>query len=86
VSSFRAWQEPTDDGAVEVIRILSIFPIERGFLITLRGHFTDKKDTFGHQEITFFSSFQQANEIAHTLLTHIRGKLQPLPEEFNDLE
>lgn len=78
MSSYRAWQEAqSDKDKYEEHRILSIFPIDRGFLITLRNHFSDRKipdDTFGHEEVTFFASFEQANDIAHTLLSHIRSK------------
>lgn len=80
MTSYRAWREAkSDKDKYEEHRFLSVFPIDRGFLITLRNHFSDGTkpgDTFGHEESTFFASFEQANEIAHTLLTHIRSKFQ----------
>jgi hypothetical protein len=78
MTSYRAWQEAhSDSDKYEEHRVISIFPIDRGFLITLRDHYSDREkpsETFGHAEVTFFASFEQANEIAHTLLTHIRSK------------
>ena len=80
MTSFRAWQEIVDNDRFEEIRILSVFPIERGFLITVRGKFADKDDpmvTFGHQEATFFASFEQANEMAHVMLSHVWSRRRP---------
>jgi hypothetical protein len=76
--SFQAWQESKNNrDRFTESRVLSIFPIERGFLITLRSHFADKKspgDTFSHDEVTFFATLEQGNQIAHVLLSHVNGR------------
>ncbi len=80
MNSFRAWQEIVDSDKFEETRIVSVFPIERGFLITMRCKFANKDDpmeTFGHQEATFFANFEQANEIAHVMLSHVWARRRP---------
>ena len=82
MNSFRAWQEVTDNDhdPYDEVRVLTVFPIERGFLITARTKFVNKDDpmvTFGHQEVTFFASFEQANEIAHVMLSHVWARRRP---------
>ena len=81
---FRSWQEHViGDDRFEEDRAFSVFPVERGFLVTIRSKFKDRQDpmdTFGHQEITFFVNFEQANDIAHVLLAHVWGqRLRPDP-------
>ena len=77
MTSYRAWMETTE-GPYDETRVISVFPIGRGFLITTRNFFREKNkpESFGHNETTFFASFEDAEEIAEFILAHVRAKKQ----------
>lgn len=78
MSSYRSWQEQgAADDKFHETHILTVFPLDKGFLVTMRSHMAERQppfNSFGHYEVTFFASLAQGKDIAEALLAHIGSK------------
>lgn len=71
------WQEERDEHHNADIRILSAHLFRHGVLLTLRWRIPGRPTDLINQEITFMASFEQAEDIANTILSHVRKHIDP---------
>lgn len=69
MTTHRTWQEVQEPSAkIEDIKVIGTHPYNRGVIFTMSRRIPG----YFNQEVTFVASLEQAEDIAHSLLDHIR--------------